>query len=383
MAIIDLQKRLRQIGTVRYGELVSRNGKTFPSTRATWRATTSDEMVARQVAELFGGTVTDWDSKSAERFVVDTDTNRLPIAVVPGHALSQFYELWSGGGCKRRCDGVDEMISGGACVCDPEQRECKPTTRFSFVLRGIDALGLFRLNTTGYYAAVELAGAVEFLEVATARGEVLPGWLRIEERRVVRDAQTKVFKVPVLDVAYGIDRMLPSAAPKQAAELSYTPAPQRELVAVTVEEGLASAKASGTPRATSGRSAAPIPVVDDVEFGEAVPVEESSPVRQPNGSTVETVKAGGGTVTQAQAKKLNVLVGKLRDAEQITTEHLYRSLAKSRNVAFETMVDLIADAQDEEGLHWGPLRDSLTKTEATDLIDRLSKLEQNTAAAAA
>jgi len=47
------------------------------------------------------------------------------------------------------------------------------------------------------------------------------------------------------------------------------------------------------------------------------------------------------------------------------------------------MVDLIADAQDEEGLHWGPLRDSLTKTEATDLIDRLSKLEQNTAAAAA
>ncbi len=90
------------------------------------------------------------------------------------------------------------------------------------------------------------------------------------------------------------------------------------------------------------------------------------------------VKADGPVATPAQRKKLDVLVGKLRDADRITTEQLYAALSKARQVDPETMVALLEGARDTEGvLHWAPLRESLSKAEATDLIDRLDRLEQS------
>ena len=80
--------------------------------------------------------------------------------------------------------------------------------------------------------------------------------------------------------------------------------------------------------------------------------------------------------TELQLKKLDVLVGTLRKAGYITTEQLYRAMD--------------ADGEDEwprddEGnldLHWSPLRDSLTKQEASALIERLVRLEERVAAGA-
>lgn len=397
--IIDLQLRLRQLGTLRMGELTTRNGKTYPSSRETWRVTTSDDKIAAQIAGLFGGTPAEWDSKSAERLVVDTDADSLPIAVVPGHALSQYWESWSGGGCKRRCDGHEELISGGPCLCDPEARECKPTTRLSVVIRGVDALGLFRLNTGGYYAAVELGGAAQFLETRTARGEVLEGWLRIEERKVVRGGQTKVFKVPTLDVAYGIDRMLPAGeTPAALPAPTYTPLTSIESVGVSVAEGLAIAASQTVTR--TARSAAPIPPADDVEFGGPVSVPDDTPpatsaaepafTGSPNGgeearqspeSAAETPAASHEKpATKAQHGKANLLVGQLRDQGRITTEQLWAACAKLRQIDVDTMIEVL-DGRDGGGvLHWSPLRDSLTRGEASNLIDRLEKLETGAAA---
>lgn len=371
MTILTLQKRLRQIATVRHGELVTRNGKTFPSTRDTWRITTGDVVVAQECADLFGGEVNEWDSKSAEKYVVDTSTDRLPIAVVPGHALSQHYELWSGGGCRRRCDGEEELISGGPCLCDPDNRECKPHTRLSFVLRGLNQLGLVRLNTTGYYAAVELAGAVEFLELAAAKGEVLPGWLRIEERRQVRDGQTKVFKVPVIDVQYGLDRMLGSSTSAREIEApAYKALPPGD--GVSAREALDATARQAAPAATSSRSAAPIGPAGDFMGDGPVPVPDDNPA-------AAAAAPAGGKPTQAQIKKLNVLVGKLRDAGQITTDHLWAAMAKERSVDVDTMIELLEGRDTAGVLHWAPLRDSLTKAEATGLIDRLDTLEKGAA----
>lgn len=389
MTILTLQKRLRQIATVRQGELVTRNGKTYPSTRETWRITTGNLAVAEECAALFGGEAKEWDSKSAERYVVDTTVDRLPIAVIPGHALSQHFELWSGGGCKRRCDGEEELISGQPCMCDPENRECKPHTRLSFVLRGLDQLGLVRLNTTGYYAAVELAGAVEFLERAATKGEVLPGWLRIEERRQIRDGQTKVFKVPVIDVQYGLDRLMPTTTPQIESVPEYKALPAASQQGVSVQDGLAAAARQAEPRARSSRSAEPIGPAGDFTVDAPVPVpgDETVPVDaipfgedtkdNGDGSTTTTTVA---KATAAQTKKLNVLVGRLLDAGQITREQLYAAMARERQIDADLMIGVIDGARDENGLHWGPLRDTLTKAEATGLIDRLSKLEEKVAA---
>ena len=77
--------------------------------------------------------------------------------------------------------------------------------------------------------------------------------------------------------------------------------------------------------------------------------------------------------TAAQKKKLNVLVGRLRDAGRITTDQVYMAVARDRGV---DQLDLMGAGRDEDGvLHWRWLREQLGRDEAHGLIDRLEKLE--------
>ena len=101
------------------------------------------------------------------------------------------------------------------------------------------------------------------------------------------------------------------------------------------------------------------PQADDPMNGAEVPTGEpvSQAVAEPASPAVEPP-------TAAMVKKLNVLVGTLRDAGHITTEQLYQAVGHAQ-----------VPGGDGE-LHWATLRDELTKTEAHDLIDRLSKLEE-------
>ena len=87
-----------------------------------------------------------------------------------------------------------------------------------------------------------------------------------------------------------------------------------------------------------------------------------------------------------------MLVGKLRDdrakakeenpdnsdlPDPISTEQLYAVLASDRNVEVDLMIELTQGARDAEGnLHWGPLRDSMTRAEASNWIERLQAKEQ-------
>lgn len=106
------------------------------------------------------------------------------------------------------------------------------------------------------------------------------------------------------------------------------------------------------PTVVEGRAAAapPSDPLTDVPFG-----DDPAPYLPP-------------PITEAQKKKLNVLIGRLR-GEQLTTEHLYRAVKREPVLS------------DDGLLHFGPLRDSLTKLEASELIDRLETYEKNQAAA--
>lgn len=78
--------------------------------------------------------------------------------------------------------------------------------------------------------------------------------------------------------------------------------------------------------------------------------------------------------TKAQLGKLGVLVGKMRP-DLITTERLWDFLARLRHIEVEPMIELL-DGRDADGvLHWGPLLKTMTRAEATQLIDRLVALE--------
>jgi hypothetical protein len=202
MPIITLQKQARELGRIRIGQVVrDSKGKTRPEKLDRFRFTSASEPLLQRVAALYGGTVRPWTPQGggADAFEVIADVTDIPI-LVPPQPVSQYFEMWSGGGCVRRCDGETELLSGGQCLCsvDPEDRDCKPTTRLRVVLRDVEGIGVFRLESHGYYAAVELPDVAEFLARA---GGYVPGYLCLEERVVKREGKTRRFMVPYIRVA--------------------------------------------------------------------------------------------------------------------------------------------------------------------------------------
>lgn len=210
------------------------------------------------------------------------------------------------------------------------------------------------------------------------RAHVILCFRAAEKIEIVKDERGKTVVQPKRSIV-GLDGWVPISEPKLPYELTLSllltadkpgvgrpiklQEQHRPLVPLdrpldeTVGKKLAEWAAGGSAPTPSAPAAAR---VEDVPFGEA---QEK--------------------ITEPQARKLNVLVGKLLDAGQITREQLYAALARERHIYADTMIGLLEGAHDENGLHWGPLRDSLSKAEASGLIERLSRLEQNLEGAAA
>lgn len=200
MPILTLQQRQRELGRIRLGQKVGAKGR--PEKLDRFRFTSPSKALIESVAAAYGGTVQPWNGAGTDQWEVITEARRLPI-LVPPQPVSQFFELWSGGGCQRRCDGVTELLTDAACLCgpDPEQRECKPTTRLNVVLRDVHGVGVWRLESHGYYSAVELPQTAAFLASATGQGVYLPAHLALEERVVKRPGQQpNRFVVPTIEV---------------------------------------------------------------------------------------------------------------------------------------------------------------------------------------
>jgi hypothetical protein len=223
--ILSLQRRMMELGRVRLGE---KGPKGEPRKRDTFRFTTASQALALAVADKYGGEAEPWpDAPDGEGYwQVSTDTAELAIILPPVYSdadgtstttWSQWFELWSGGGCQRRCDGETEMLSGSPCICRPlvedngeDARECQVTTRVSFMLPDIPGLGVWRLDSHGWNAATELPGTLELLVRAASEHAFIEAVLRIEQRVKKQPGQpTKRFVVPVID--------LPSVTLKQLA----------------------------------------------------------------------------------------------------------------------------------------------------------------------
>lgn len=211
MPILSLQRQMRELGRIRTGnQITSKGGKRIPNKLETFRLTSESRELIDAAAEAFGGTVTPWRNGDHDEFEVITTAPAIDIVVPPGQPVSQWNELWSGGGCQRRCDGVTEVLSMGPCMCpaDVEERRalaqkgeaCKATTRLNVMLPQLPDLGVWRLESHGYYAAVELAGAAEILAMASARGTLIPARLRLEQReKKVPGKPTNKYAVPIIE----------------------------------------------------------------------------------------------------------------------------------------------------------------------------------------
>ncbi len=242
MPIKTLQRRGRQIGEIRIGMVVpTSNGKTRPTKLDAFRFTTKSVAIAEAVADLLGGEARPVELQHGEQtYEVITSATSLPVMVPPGDAvISQWNEMWRGGGCQRRCDGEIEQLSGEACKCplDVEERinlsskgnACKPTTRVNVMLPDLPDLGVWKLESHGYYAAIELGGAAEVLAHARNAGVIVPATLRLEQRQVKRGGETRKFAVPVLEIGATLREMTGlSSGQEIASALPPPPSPARE-----------------------------------------------------------------------------------------------------------------------------------------------------------
>lgn len=205
MPILDVQRRMRELGRIRTGQQVpSSNGRRRPAKLAHFRLTSPSRDLMEAAATVYGGEARPWEGQ----WEVLTEADAIDVIIPPGQTISQWYELWSGGGCQRRCDGRINVLTDTPCACpaDPAERRelatagqaCKPTTRLNVILPDIPDLGVWRLESHGYYAATELSGTVDVLSSAS---RLLPARLRLEQREVKRPGKAAAqFAVPVLEL---------------------------------------------------------------------------------------------------------------------------------------------------------------------------------------
>lgn len=226
MPIVTLQQQMRELGRIRTGVTVpaSGNKRARPGKLETFRLTSDEQGLIDAAAAMYGGVVSAWGEGQWE---VITTSASLDILVPPWQALSQWFELWSAGGCQRRCDGQIEALTDHQCLCpvDPAERRalananppgaCKPTTRLNVMLPALPGLGVWRLESHGYYAAVELAGAARILALATRAGNPLAARLRLDQRtKKVPNQPPNHYAVPVIEILEARLGDLLAAAPE-------------------------------------------------------------------------------------------------------------------------------------------------------------------------
>lgn len=187
-----------------------RSEKGAPRKLSTWRLTSPASGLIKAAAELWGGEVVPWD----KQWEVITETDTLPIVVPPQDPENiSWYELWAKGGLKRKCDGVAETLKSTPCLCDPENRECKPMTRVNVMLPDLPDVGQWLLTSTGWYAAVELNATIGFIMQQMGKTGWMPeATLVMDQREVKRPGQpVNKFVVPTIHISEKLSEFIESS----------------------------------------------------------------------------------------------------------------------------------------------------------------------------
>ena len=195
---------------------------------ATWVVTSHSEEHVRTAARLWGGDVEQWQplNSTITQWRVITKASSIEALITPGDPLNQYNEMWSAGGCQRRCDGETELLKRQPCVCARQFGEdwhlqkkgtvCSTTSRLNVMLPDLSGMGMWRAETHSFYAASEWGGMVDMVLAGTNGQGFVPVTLRIEPRQVIREGQTKKFPVVVVELR-GVTPRQALAGPMNAA----------------------------------------------------------------------------------------------------------------------------------------------------------------------
>lgn len=243
--LLTMQRQLRELGRLRTGYTDISGPRPRPVKSQTWIVTSHAEHYVESAAEAWGGTPEKWQpaGNGAPQFRVITDAVSVDALLPSGDPLSQTLELWSGGGCVRRCDGVTDIQSDSPCICRAQHGDnfheqakgtvCAATTRLNVFLPDMPDVGVWRAETHSHYAAQEIAGAVDLIKAAAGTEAVIPIRLRIEQRQRKAQGQTKKFPVIVVELRGGITtgQLLMGVDVRELSATGQLPAQRSEIAA--------------------------------------------------------------------------------------------------------------------------------------------------------
>lgn len=223
-AVVPIQRlgqRMQEQGRIRIG---MKGPKGQPVALDTFRFTSIDEDAISQVAAQYGGTVGKWHEPKAnhpDQFEVVTEASEIAVWIGQG-GLTQNYELWSGGGIKRRCDGIVCTVTRDTpdgpsdtdtdCICGPAiedgaPMECVPKTRFTVILPEIRFGGGWRIETSSWNAAQEMPGMERMIANLEA-SDIVAGKLTIAYGKTTKGGQTKRYRYPRLILDYSPSELM-------------------------------------------------------------------------------------------------------------------------------------------------------------------------------
>jgi hypothetical protein len=251
--ILTLQRQARELGRLRTGYTQGNR----PMRSKTWVVTSHARHYVEAAAGLWGGNVEQWQplGNRPQQWRVITDAESIDAIMPPGDPLSQYNEMWSKGGCQRRCDGITESISDRPCLClaqfgedwylQPKGDVCSATTRLNVMLPDMPDLGVWRAETHSFYAANEWAGQLDMVLSGTGGKGFVPVALRIEPRQRVAGGKTKNFPVVVVEIR-GITPRQALAGPL-STEVALDPTAPRLAIAAPAPDYEAEARNCKSP----------------------------------------------------------------------------------------------------------------------------------------
>ena len=100
--LASIERRAPEAGRIRTGIKSGRAMKSID----TFRFTSPHKEAIEELARIYGGEAKPWNEPTANKnqYEVITKASSIEVFLQPG-GLTTHYEMWSGGGCQRRCDG--------------------------------------------------------------------------------------------------------------------------------------------------------------------------------------------------------------------------------------------------------------------------------------
>lgn len=221
---VPINKRRRQLaihGKFRLG--IKDNSRQGRRAIDTFRFTSPDRAAVENLAATYGGTVRPWSDPKAsprDQFEVITDAKEIRVWMPPD-CIEETYEMWSGGGCLRRCDGetVEVPVENAdgweprsvSCICAAKGKmECAYKLRLDLILPDVNFGGVWRLETKSEFVAQELPPMVELIQSMQTQG-FTPGVLGLESRQTLGGRHK--FVVPVLRTSVTPEQIMSGQAP--------------------------------------------------------------------------------------------------------------------------------------------------------------------------